>query len=108
MIKQGSVWMVKLGTDNIIGHEQKGDRPFYVISSTEYNSASNTPVGFFLSTSEHKRSNKYTVAVMINGTAEYVNVSQIRTISSDRLLRHMGDSPNSLSGILEVFNSSIL
>jgi mRNA-degrading endonuclease toxin of MazEF toxin-antitoxin module len=45
-IKQNSIWLVKL-EDKKVGQEQCGDRPFYVISSTEYNQRSGTPIGFF-------------------------------------------------------------
>lgn len=91
IIRQNDIWMVNMGYDGIVGHEQRGTRPFYVISDTAYNTASKTPVGFFLSTSEHKRLNRYTVDVtMEDGNIETVNTSQIRTISSDRFFKYMG------------------
>ncbi len=55
--KQCEIWMVHLGTENIIGHEQKGSRPFYIISSDKYNKTSKTPIGFFMSTSKEKKKN---------------------------------------------------
>ena len=52
-IMQYSIWMVDLGDKKCSeGHEQYGNRPFYVISSTDYNKKSKTPIGFFVSTSE--------------------------------------------------------
>ncbi len=54
-IKQYSLWMVDLGNQECAkGHEQHGNRPFFVISSTEYNNKSKTPIGFFASNSEKK------------------------------------------------------
>ena len=53
-IKQNSIWMVKMVYDGIVGHEQKGTRPFYVISNDRYNNNSSTPIGYFLSTSSKK------------------------------------------------------
>ena len=103
-IKQHSVWMVELGYDGK-GHEQQGNRPFYVISSTKYNSSSNTPIGFFMSTSKKKASNRFAV----NFDVGVVNVSQIRTLSSERFLRHMGDADKAVGNkIMQKFVSEIL
>lgn len=93
-ILQNDIWMVKMGTAGIVGHEQKGNRPFYVISKSDYNKNSKTPIGFFLSTSTKKQQNRFTVDVDMQGTNETVNVSQIRTISSDRFISKMGTGTN--------------
>ena len=108
-IKQNDIWMVALGEEGIVGHEQKGNRPFYVISSTGYNQVSNTPIGFFLSTSEKKKLNRFAVEVDMQGSLETVNVSQIRTLSSDRFLRYMGSgSDEDLQKLIETFNQEIV
>ena len=84
-IKQYSLWMVNLGEkDCAKGHEQYGDRPFFVISSTKYNKNSKTPIGFFSSTSEKKSQNRYSLTINNRGS---VNISQIRTLSEDRFIR---------------------
>jgi len=81
-IKQHSIWMVELGDQSCSkGHEQYGDRPFYVISSTDYNINSETPIGFFVSTSEKKSQNKFTLELEDKGS---VNISQIRTLDKSR------------------------
>ena len=81
-IKQHSIWMVELGDKTCNkGHEQYGDRPFYVISSTNYNKKSKTPIGFFISTSEKKSQNHFTLKLEDKG---WVNVSQIRTLDKIR------------------------
>jgi mRNA-degrading endonuclease toxin of MazEF toxin-antitoxin module len=101
--------MVNMGQDGIVGHEQRGTRPFYVISDTDYNNASRTPIGFFLSTSEHKKLNRYTVDVNMQGTLETVNTSQIRTISSERFMTYMGHGNNDdLKTLMETFNRELL
>jgi mRNA interferase MazF len=108
MIKQNEIWMVKLGTENIIGHEQKGNRPFYVISNDVYNHFSQTPIGYFLSTSEHKRLNKYTVETS-GDTKGSVNVSQIRTLSADRFMYKIGTGTNEeLYKMIDLFYEKIL
>jgi mRNA-degrading endonuclease toxin of MazEF toxin-antitoxin module len=89
-INQNDIWMVQMGYDGIVGHEQKGNRPFYVISNSKYNRNSRTPIGFFLSTSEKKQKNRFTLDVDMQGTPENVNISQIRTISNLRFLKKMG------------------
>ena len=81
-IKQHSIWMVELGEQSCSkGHEQYGDRPFYVISSTDYNKTSGTSIGFFMSSSEHKAKNKFSLKLDDKGA---VNVSQIRTLDNSR------------------------
>ena len=108
-IKQNSIWMVKMGYDGIVGHEQKGNRPFYVISNDNYNKNSGTPIGYFLSTSKKKKANRFTYDVDMDGVMETVNISQIRTISSDRFLRHMGDcNNNDLLELQEIFQNQII
>lgn len=108
-IKQNDIWMVNIGYDGIVGHEQKGTRPFYVISDTEYNTRSETPIGFFLSTSEKKRQNKYTLDIDMQGVLENVNVSQIRTISTQRFIRYMGTGTDQdLQKLISVFQQEII
>jgi len=83
-IKQYSLWMVKLGSKECSkGHEQYGDRPFFVISSTEYNKKSKTPIGFFASKSPKKAKNKYSLEID-HGS---INISQIRTLSEERFIK---------------------
>lgn len=109
IISQHDIWMVKMGYDGIVGHEQKGNRPFYVISNTDYNKNSKTPIGFFLSTSAKKQTNRFTVDVDMQGTLENVNVSQIRTISSQRFLTKMGTGSNEdTKKLMETFVLNIL
>ena len=103
-IKQHSIWMVNLGNDSV-GHEQRGNRPFYVISSSGYNKMSNTPIGFFLSTSEKKSQNRFAVKCSVG----WVNSSQIRTISSERFLYFMGESDKATTmKVLETMVDEVL
>jgi len=94
VIEQNSIWMCSMGHVGIVGHEQKGNRPFYVISNTKYNNSSKTPIGFFLSTSSKKKGNRFTYDVDMQGVLENVNVSQIRTISAERFFKFMGTGTN--------------
>ena len=108
-IQQNDIWMVNLGQECSKGHEQKGTRPFYVISSTEYNTKSRTPVGFFMSTSFKKSQNRFTVKIDMQGVDEYINVSQIRTLSNLRFFKKIGyGTYEDLEKMLEKFNEVIL
>ena len=99
--------MVALGTDNILGSEQKNNRPFYVVSNTRYNQASQTPIGFFMSTAKHKKNNRFTVAV--NNGRDFVNTSQIRTIAAVRLLRKLGrGSQADTRALMRIFQRAIV
>jgi len=103
-IKQNDIWMVSLGHD-AVGHEQKGDRPFVVISSDEYNRNSGTPVGFFLSTSLKKSTNRFAVE-LVSGVA---NISQVRTLSSLRFKKFMNNAgKGSTQRLMEKFIAEVL
>ena len=107
-IKQYSLWMVDLGNKECAeGHEQYGDRPFFVISSTEYNKKSKTPIGFFASTSEKKAQNKYSLNIDDKGS---VNISQIRTLSQKRFKKCIDEiySTNLEAKILSTFINQII
>ncbi len=81
IIEQFSIWFVDL-EKKPVGHEQGGERPFFVISSIEYNIKAETPIGFIVSTSEKKAKNPYTIP--IDKADSHVNVSQIRTLDISR------------------------
>ena len=107
-IKQLEVWMVKLEQDNIVGHEQRGTRPFFVISESKYNEFSKTPVGFFLSTSAHKKLNRFTLEVS-GDTKGTVNVSQIRTLSAERFMFKIGEgTEEELKTLMKMFTKEII
>lgn len=109
-IKQNEVWLVELGEDNIVGHEQKGNRPFYVISSSHYNDISQTPVGFFTSMSEKKKTSKYVIEIDVGGgNKQYVNISQIRTLCTSRFKKLMyTGKPEDLKNILDLYDREII
>ena len=108
-IKQNEVWMVRLGHSDSLGHEQRGTRPFFVVSNTEYNERSKTPVGFFMSTSRKKSKNRFSVEVSLCGKLEFVNVSQVRTLSDIRFIKKLGTcNDQDRAEIVSRFESQIL
>jgi mRNA-degrading endonuclease toxin of MazEF toxin-antitoxin module len=102
-IEQYSLWWVNLEQSGV-GHEQHGRRPFFVISNSQYNKKSKTPIGFIASTSENKAKNKFTLPLDDGG---HINISQIRTLSSDRFDKLVNDeiySSVAISAIAKFIN----
>lgn len=86
-ILQFSVWNVEL-ENKPVGHEQGGNRPFFIISSSEYNKKSGTPMGFICSTSQNKVNREFSEEIHFKNSKKtsHVNVSQIRTLDKTRFL----------------------
>ncbi|WP_104760645.1 type II toxin-antitoxin system PemK/MazF family toxin [Helicobacter cetorum] len=104
---QGQIWIVELGNSNCKGHEQRGSRPFYIISCNTYNEKSKTYIGFFMSTSSKKEQNIF--AYQVRGIEGHVNVSQIRTLDDERFIKYVGkSSKEELRKILKCFKENIL
>ena len=90
-IKQFSVWEVELETEPV-GHEQGGNRPFFVLSSTKYNNNSETPIGFIASNSEKKAKNDFSIKIKLDNKKDsHINISQIRTLDKSRFKRCKGE-----------------
>ncbi|WP_104747568.1 type II toxin-antitoxin system PemK/MazF family toxin [Helicobacter cetorum] len=107
--RQGSIWMVSLGEKNCIGHEQRDNRPFLIISNTKYNQKSKTLVGFFLSTSIHKTERDFTYPISIDGVEGHVNITQIRTLAIERCLKYKGCvTQDDLKEIMKIFHQEII
>jgi len=87
IILQFSVWNVEL-EKKPVGHEQGGNRPFFVISSSEYNKRSGTPMGFICSNSQNKINREFSEEMHFKNSKKtsHVNVSQIRTLDETRFL----------------------
>ena len=100
-IKQFSVWEVDLG-ETSIGHEQRGKRPFFVLSSNHYNNHSRTPIGFTVSSSESKSRSSFAIKIELDRTMSehsHVNISQIRTLDKSRFKRYIGKVEPSENGL---------
>ena len=102
-IKQFSVWYVDLDSkdskDNNmfieskpVGHEQSGRRPVVVISQTQYNNKSGTPIVLCCSSSIKKSQNTFTFPIKWNDDHKdtWVNLSQIRTLDKSRFYNYAG------------------
>ena len=102
-IRQFSVWYVDLDNkyskdQNLFiesqptGHEQSGRRPVIVISPTQYNKKSGTPVVLCCSSSIKKSQNTFTFPIKWNDEHKdtWVNLSQIRTLDKTRFYNYAG------------------
>lgn len=113
-ILQGEIWWVTL-EENPVGHEQGGSRPFFILSKSEYNNRSETPIGFAVSKSQHKSRNKFSVEIVYknkNSVDEkiWVNVSQLRTLSIERFGKKLGrcSSSSDIQKIMKIFYEKII
>ena len=110
-IKFLDIWEIDLGQkgNNIAKHEQYGKRPFIVVSKTEYNQQSKTPIGFILSTSEKKKHNKFTITSNVRGVIGSFNVSQIKTLSQERFLEKVGQASEvDFKNLINLFMQEII
>lgn len=85
--RRGQIWNGDLGSP--IGHEQAYTRPLLVISGDRFSA---TELVTVLPITTHKR--PYPTRVELDGPLDdacYVQVEQIRTISTKRLLNYLAD-----------------
>ena len=89
------------------GHEQSGRRPVLVLSQDVFNQRSGTVIAVAL-TSQPQRAG-FPLTLELGGKAmakrSWVKISQIRTLSTDRLGKRLGyASPEELALLLEGLN----
>jgi mRNA interferase MazF len=86
------------------GHEQSGLRPVLVISEDVFNERSGTVIALAITSQPQKAG--FPLTFELTGShlpkQSWVKISQIRTLSTERLGRKLGDaSPEELEKILE-------
>lgn len=84
--EQFSIWWVDLGIDNIKGHEQKKSRPFFLISKTNDNKYSKTPMGFLCSTKKERYGSRFSLKIEDENCDGYIKISQFKTLSDERFV----------------------
>lgn len=91
------------------GHEQAGQRPVLVLSHDVFNERSGTVIAVAL-TSQQPRAG-YPLTLELAGTKlpkrSWVKISQVRTLSTDRIGKRLGRAPEEvlariLDGLLEI------
>lgn len=101
-ILRGEVWWADL--DPTRGHEQSGLRPVLVLSSDVFNERSGTVIAVALTSQEPRARFPLTRELHSGGFEKrsWVKISQIRTLSTERLTRRMTRvSPEELAEVLE-------
>ena len=107
-VLRGDIWWADL--DPVKGHEQAGKRPVLIISHDFLNKKSGTVIALAITSREPKAGYPltYFIESMKMPKESWVKMSQVRTLSIQRLAKRVGRvSVTELSEILEGFNELI-
>ena len=86
------------------GHEQAGERPVLILSHDVFNERSGTVIAVALTTQEPRAGFPLTLELSTSKLAKrsWVKVSQIRTLSTERIGRRVGRaSDEEVAGVLD-------
>ncbi len=89
-ILRGEIYWADLNP--VRGHEQAGLRPVLILSNDQFNSHSGTAIAMAITSQEQKAGYPFTFR-LTEGTlpkSSWVKISQVRTISVERLGRKLG------------------
>jgi mRNA interferase MazF len=92
-VLRGEIWWADL--DPVRGREQAGQRPVLVVSDDVFNERSGTVIAMAI-TSQPQRAG-FPLTLELQGVklpkASWLKISQVRTLSIDRLTRRLGRVP---------------
>jgi len=92
-VLRGEIWWAEL--DPVRGREQAGPRPVLVVSDDVFNERSGTVIAMAI-TSRPQRAG-FPLTLELRGVklpkASWLKISQVRTLSVDRLTRRLGRVP---------------
>lgn len=92
------------------GHEQRGIRPVLVLSPEVFNHRSQTVIAVALTSKPQEAPFPFTLELFVEGLPKrsWVKISQIRTLSTERLTRKVGTvAPEVVDRIVEGLNRII-
>ena len=92
------------------GHEQAGTRPVVIISHDVFNQRSGTIIGMAVTSQPQKAGFPLTMQLSrpIKGKQAWVKISQVRTVSTDRIGSQMGAvEPEELELLVEGLNEIV-
>ena len=96
-----------------IGHEQSGVRPVLILSSDVFNEKSGTVIAVALTSQKPKAGFPLTLSLTETKLPKesWVKISQIRTLSVDRIADRLGQAPEGIlrqvvEGLNEIFGFS--
>jgi mRNA interferase MazF len=107
-ILRGDIWWADLNP--VRGHEQSGVRPVLVISHDVFNQRSGTVIGLALTSQPPSASFPLTLELTstILPKRSWVKISQIRTLSTERLSSRLGSiSPEELDLVIDGLNEIV-
>ena len=93
-----------------VGHEQGGERPVVILSHDVFNDRSGTVIAVAVSSQEPRAGFPLTLEITSAKLPKrsWVKISQVRTLSVDRLSRRLGRlAPEELERIVEGLNEII-
>lgn len=93
-----------------IGHEQAGLRPVLVLSHDVFNDRSGTVIAVALTSQPQRAGFPLTLELDVKGLGKrsWAKISQIRTLSVQRIGRRLGSvSPEALAQVIEGLNEII-
>jgi mRNA interferase MazF len=93
-----------------VGHEQGGLRPVVILSNSVFNERSGTVIAVAVSSQEPRAGFPVTLEITSAKLPKrsWIKISQIRTLSVDRLSRKLGQlSPEELDRVIEGLNEII-
>ena len=107
-ILRGQVYWADLRP--VRGHEQDGTRPVLIISHDIFNERSGTVIALAITSQPPRAGYPLTWRVPdgILPRSSWVKVSQVRTLSTERLGRYLGDvSPADLDELVDALNQLV-
>ncbi len=107
-VLRGDIFWAELNP--VVGHEQAGQRPVVVLSQDVFNDRSGTVIALAITSQEPRAGFPLTLEVQSAKLPKrsWVKISQIRTLSSERLGKRIGRlSPEELQRVVEGLNEII-
>jgi mRNA interferase MazF len=107
-ILRGDIWWADLNP--VRGHEHAGVRPVLVISHDVFNQRSGTVIAVAITSQPPMAGFPLTMEIVSTSLPKrsWVKMSQIRTLSIERLSNHLGSiSPEELDEIIEGLNEIV-
>lgn len=107
-ILRGDIWWADLNP--VRGHEQAGIRPVLIISHDVFNQRSGTVIALAITSQPPTAGFPLTLEITSTGMPKrsWVKISQIRTLSVERLSNQMGSiSPEELDDVVECLNEIV-
>jgi mRNA interferase MazF len=107
-ILRGDIWWADLNP--VRGHEQAGVRPVLIISHDVFNQRSGTVIAMAITSQPPTAGFPLTMEIVSANLPKrsWVKMSQIRTLSIERLSNHLGSiSPEALDEVIEGLNEIV-